>query len=185
MTTTRRRRVNRENKTTSRRADISEKKSRSIRPRPFMVKSASVQQISVFRRRHPLVRRPQNPRPSFLSRELCRLSRAVRRGGGRFASRRRSRETREIASDSPFWPCPLLCIGDSASAFEPRRSLQRESDVRGCLFRQIVSPALYQPPFPPYLSPPEAIYLICFSMPQTKEIKNSPFYELPARAENP
>lgn len=57
----------------------------------------------------------------------------------------------------------------------------RESDVRGRLTRQIVSPALYQPLHFHRIPPPQAIHLICFSMRQTKEIKNSPFSKPPAR----
>lgn len=50
----------------------------------------------------------------------------------------------------------------------------KEIGVRSCLFRQSISPVFYQPSFF-NVSHPEAIYLICFSMRQTKEIKNSSF----------
>lgn len=85
----------------------------------------------------------------------------------------------EIASDSPFCPCLLLCIVDCVSAFEPRRSLQRE-------WREKLSfsPVYFSSPLSTFfsnVSHPEAIYLICFLMRQTKEIKNSPFLRLPTR----
>lgn len=104
-----------------------------------------------------------------------RLASSVLKGGGseRFASRRRSRETWEIASDSSFCPCLLLCIADCVSAFEPRRSLQRE-------WREKLSfsPVYFSSPLSTSfsnVSHPEAIYLICFLMRQTKKIKNSSF----------
>lgn len=102
----------------------------------------------------------QNPRLFFF---VLRVSALEGDGSERFASRRRSRETWEIASDSPFCPCLPLCIADYVySTFEPRRSLQRE-------WREKLSfsPVYFSSPLKisfSNVSHPEAIYLICFSM---------------------